>query len=80
MYIASEITAAAWKSLPLGNWGKKIGKKQKEKDKKGKVINKSLLFCQEKACAINRSAVKRENHRISELEGTHRDCGVQLLK
>jgi len=23
MYIASEITAAAWKSRPLGNWGKK---------------------------------------------------------
>lgn len=38
MYIASEITAAAWKSLPLGSWGKKTGSKQKEKDKKGTVI------------------------------------------
>lgn len=45
MYMASEITAAAWKSLPLGNWGKKIGNRQKEKDTKGKGINKSLVFC-----------------------------------
>lgn len=37
MYMASEITAAAWKSLPLGNWGKKTGNKQKERGRKGKV-------------------------------------------
>lgn len=78
MYIASEITAAAWKSLPLGNWGKKIGNKQREKDKEGKVINKSLFFCQEKGSAINRSTVKREKSQnicgYIYVEGTHRDC------
>lgn len=58
MYIASEITAAAWKSLPLGNWGKKIGDKEKEKDKKAKVRNKSLFFCYKQ---INREKGKSQN-------------------